>query len=76
MSSANDEVRRAGDPQDWNRFTPEQYQDLWEALNAAISEQHQDTQNEISDAYRLHPLYAKHFPDDYELAKQELEELG
>ena len=39
--------------------------DLWEALHDAIAEQDEDTRNAISDAYRLHPLYAKYFPDDH-----------
>ena len=74
MNDSTHDEQRTSDPQDWDRLTHEQLRDLWEALNDAISQQHQDTQNEISDAYRLHRLYAKHFPEDYELAKQELED--
>lgn len=47
--------------------------DLWEALNEAIAEQDEDTRNAISDAYRLHPLYAKYFPDDHAAALEETE---
>lgn len=76
MNDSDHEEHRASDPQDWDRLTCEQLRDLWAALNAAISQQHPDTQNDISDSYRLHPLYAKHFPEDHELAKRELEGFG
>lgn len=74
MTDPNRSIEEAGDPTDWDRLDVHQLRDLWEALNSAISQQHQDTQNEISDVYRLHPLYAKHFPRDHEEAKRELEE--
>lgn len=45
--------------------------EFWEALNDAIAEQDEDTRNAISDAYRLHPLYAKYFPDDHAAALAE-----
>jgi hypothetical protein len=45
--------------------------DLWKALNAAIEHQEQDVRNDIADRYRLHPLYAKHFPEDHAIARQE-----
>jgi hypothetical protein len=47
--------------------------DLWQALNDAIDEQGEDARNDISDAYRLHPLYAKHFPEDHAAAPAEAE---
>lgn len=74
MNDSPHDEQRTSDPRDWDRLTCEQLRDLWEALNAAISQLHPDTQDEISDLYRQHSLYAKHFPEDYELAKRELEE--
>ena len=43
--------------------------DLWNALNDAIKEQNEDVQNDIADRHRLHPLYAKHYPEDHALAQ-------
>jgi hypothetical protein len=47
--------------------------ELWEALKDAIDNQGEDVRNAISDAYRLHPLYAKYFPDDHAAAVAEVE---
>jgi hypothetical protein len=44
--------------------------DLWKALNDAIKEQDEDAQNDIAEVYRLHRLYAKHFPEDHALARE------
>jgi hypothetical protein len=45
--------------------------DLWKALNDAIEEEDQDIRNDIAVRYRLHRLYAKHFPEDHALAQEE-----
>jgi hypothetical protein len=45
--------------------------DLWKALNDAIEEEDQDIRNDIAIRYRLHPLYAKHYPKNHALAKEE-----
>jgi len=50
--------------------------DLWQALNDAIDEQGEDARNAISDAYRLHPLYAKHFPEDHAAALAEAADVS
>jgi len=45
--------------------------DLWTALNDAIAQQNQAVRNDIADRYRLHRLYARHFPEDHALARQQ-----
>lgn len=52
------------DPERSAKHDLRELNDLWGALNDAIAEQDEDTRNAISDAYRLHPLCAKYFPDD------------
>lgn len=59
------------DPERSARNVLRELADLWDALNDAIAEQDEDTRNAISDAYRLHPLYAKYFPDDHAAALAE-----
>ena len=49
--------------------------DLWKALNHAIDKQHEEIRNDIADRYRLHRLYAKHYPDDHALAREECKYL-
>jgi hypothetical protein len=61
------------DPERSAKHVLRELNDLWEALNDAIAEQDEDTRNAISDAYRLHPLYAKYFPDDHAAAVTEAE---
>ena len=61
------------DPERSAKNVLRELEDLWEALNEAIAEQDEDARNAISDAYRLHPLYAKHFPDDHAAALAEAE---
>lgn len=61
------------DPERTAKHVLRELMDLWEALNEAIAEQDEDTRNAISDAYRLHPLYAKYFPDDHAAALAETE---
>lgn len=61
------------DPERSAKNVVRELMDLWAALNEAIDEQDEDTRNAISDAYRLHPLYAMYFPDDHAAALAEAE---
>jgi hypothetical protein len=45
--------------------TPDHLADLFTALTDVIATLPADIQNAIADAYRLHPLYRKHDPDEH-----------
>ena len=50
---------------EYERQNPDHLFDLFTALTDVISTLPGDIQNAIADAYRLHPLYGRHYPDEH-----------